>query len=53
MKTLISLFDYTGNWSEPYKKAKWEVICIDKKHGNDIVPAACRSVAIESTNISL
>ncbi len=44
MKTLISLFDYTGNWSKPYEKAGWEVIRHDIKSGEDIfsdsVPAA-------------
>lgn len=44
MKTLISLFDYTGNWSRPYKEAGWNVIRHDIKLGQDIfsdtVPAA-------------
>lgn len=44
MKTLISLFDYTGNWSRPYEKAGWEVIRHDIKTGEDIfsdsLPAA-------------
>jgi hypothetical protein len=34
---LISLFDYTGNASEPYRKAGWDVIQVDKKHGIDIM----------------
>jgi hypothetical protein len=25
MNTLLSIFDYTGIWSEPYRKAGWEV----------------------------
>lgn len=37
MKTLISLFDYTGNWSRPYKEAGWEVLQVDIKHGIDIM----------------
>jgi hypothetical protein len=30
-KVLISLFDYTGNWSRPYLEAGWIVIRIDLK----------------------
>lgn len=44
MKTLISLFDYTGNWSRPFEDAGWNVIRHDIKTGQDIisdsVPAA-------------
>lgn len=36
MKTLLSLFDYTGNWSDPYHKAGWNVIQHDIKRGQDI-----------------
>ena len=36
-KLLISLFDYTGNASEPYRKAGWDVIQVDIKHGIDIM----------------
>lgn len=36
MKTLISLYDYTGNWSRPYKEYGWNVIQIDIKHGIDV-----------------
>ena len=31
MYTLLSLFDYTGNWSLPYLEAGWNVIRIDRK----------------------
>lgn len=34
---LISLFDYTGNASRPYKEAGWEVIQVDLQHGVDIM----------------
>lgn len=34
MPTLLSLFDYTGNWSLPYLEAGWNVIRIDKKIKN-------------------
>lgn len=32
---LISIFDYTGNASRPYRENGWEIIQIDKKHGID------------------
>jgi len=31
MPTLLSLFDYSGNWSEPFAKAGWQVIQWDIK----------------------
>lgn len=34
--TILSLFDYTGNWSRPYHEAGYDVIQIDIKHGDDI-----------------
>ena len=34
---LISLFDYTGNASRPYKEAGWDVVQIDIKLGTDIL----------------
>lgn len=36
MKTLLSLFDYTGNWAEPYAEAGWNVILWDIKHTTDL-----------------
>jgi hypothetical protein len=36
-KVLISLFDYTGNASLPYKEVGWEVMQIDIQHGVDIL----------------
>lgn len=35
-KTILSLFDYTGNWARPYLDAGYNVICLDIKHGIDI-----------------
>jgi hypothetical protein len=35
-KTILSLFDYSGNWSDPYRKAGYHVIQIDIKRGHDI-----------------
>lgn len=37
MLNLLSLFDYTGNWSAPYRAAGWEVIQIDIQLGQDIL----------------
>jgi len=34
---LISLFDYTGNASKPYKENGWEVMQIDIQHGVDVL----------------
>jgi hypothetical protein len=31
MKTLLSLFDYSGTWSEPFAAAGWDVIQWDIK----------------------
>lgn len=36
MKTILSLFDYSGNWSEPYRRAGYQVIRQDLKLGHDI-----------------
>ena len=35
MRTLLSLFDYTGNWSLPYQVNGWNVIRIDRKIKNE------------------
>lgn len=35
-KTIISLFDYSGNWSKPYKDNGYNVVQVDIKHGIDI-----------------
>lgn len=35
-KTILSLFDYSGIWSDPYRQAGYNVIQCDIKHGNDI-----------------
>lgn len=36
MLTILSLCDYTGNWSRPYLEAGYDVRQIDLKHGSDI-----------------
>lgn len=37
MKTVLSLFDYSGNWSKPYREAGYTVIQIDIKLGIDLL----------------
>ena len=37
MDTIISLYDYTGNWSKPYKENGYNVIQVDIKLGIDIL----------------
>lgn len=37
MKSVLSLFDYSGNWSDPWRLAGWKVYQIDIKHGQDIL----------------
>jgi hypothetical protein len=36
LKTILSLFDYTGNWSAPYRRNGYNVIQQDVKLGFDI-----------------
>lgn len=36
MKTILSLFDYTGTWSYPYKRNGYDVIQVDLQHGDDV-----------------
>lgn len=36
MRHLLSLFDYTGNWSRPYLEAGWEITRIDIRFGLDV-----------------
>jgi hypothetical protein len=37
MKTILSLFDYSGNWSKPWKENGYNVIQIDIQLGIDIL----------------
>lgn len=42
MKTLLSLFDYSGGWSQPYwDSGQWEIYQFDIKHGHDINDFCC------------
>jgi len=36
-KLIISLYDYTGNWSKPYLENGHTVVKVDIKHGLDIM----------------
>ena len=36
MKTILSLFDASGNWSAPYRRAGYRVIQRDIQLGQDI-----------------
>lgn len=36
VRTILSLFDYSGAWSQPYRDAGYNVIQRDMKHGHDI-----------------
>lgn len=45
MKNIIlSLFDYSGSWSKPYRESGYEVIQIDIKLGNDILTWDYKSI---------
>jgi len=35
-RTVLSLCDYSGRWSQPYRKAGYTVIQVDIKHGDDV-----------------
>jgi hypothetical protein len=36
-RTILSLFDFSGEWSKPYREAGYKVIQIDKKTGHDVL----------------
>jgi hypothetical protein len=54
MKTILSLYDYTGHWSEPYRRSGYHVIQHDLKLGQDVftdtLPAAI-SDAVEGRKL--
>ncbi len=35
--TVLSLFDYSGNWSRPYRENGYKVFQVDLKLGNDVM----------------
>ena len=49
-KIILSLFDYSGNWSAPYKKAGYNVIRHDLKRGWDIFSDTLPAVIADSLN---
>ncbi len=36
MNRILSLCDYTGNWSQPYVEAGYDVVRVDLQHGGDV-----------------
>lgn len=36
MMTILSLCDFTGEWSRPYREAGYDVVQIDLQHGQDV-----------------
>ena len=38
--TVLSLFDYTGVWSEPYREVGATVVQVDIQHGSDVMDPA-------------
>lgn len=36
VRTILSLFDHSGNWSCPYRQAGYNVVQLDLKLGNDV-----------------
>lgn len=44
-KTVLSLFDYSGNWSRPYREAGANVVQLDLKLGVDIMDLDCTWLA--------
>jgi hypothetical protein len=45
-KTILSLCDYSGVWSDPYRRAGYDVLQIDIKHGQD-----CRLLRVQEADI--
>ena len=35
-RTILSLCDYSGSWSKPYREAGYNVVQVDIKHGQDV-----------------
>ena len=48
-RTIISLCDFSGNWSKPYRDAGYNVVQVDLKHGNDVRMFQHYSTAQHST----
>lgn len=54
-KIIVSLFDYTGQWSQPYREAGYTVLQMDIKHGQcifeDVLPWAVECMVDHGTKI--
>jgi hypothetical protein len=46
MLTILSLCDYTGSWSKPYRDAGYNVVQVDIKHGHDVRLFEARSCSV-------
>lgn len=46
MMTVLSLCDYTGAWSAPYREAGYDVVQVDVKHGQDVRLFECPSYGV-------
>jgi hypothetical protein len=51
MKLLISLFDYTGNASQPYRENGWQVIQVDIQLGINIMTLHYQSLTADQIGI--
>lgn len=49
-KIIISLFDFSGNWSLPYLRAGYNVIQIDSKLGTDIFDFNYKAILISKVH---
>lgn len=47
-KVILSLFDYSGRWSQPYKENGYEVFQVDIKHGIDILELTPKDMPFDS-----
>jgi site-specific DNA-cytosine methylase len=47
-KTILSLFDYSGRWSRPYKELGYEVYQVDIKLGIDILELDVKDMPFDS-----
>lgn len=49
-KIIISLFDFSGNWSLPYREAGYEIIQIDSKLGTDIFDFNYKAIPVSKVH---
>lgn len=47
-KVILSLFDFSGNWSKPYKDAGYDVYCVDIKHNIDVLSLTPEDMPFDS-----